>query len=163
MKAFKPCLYFFVITLFVFSFQTNVRADADSHRKAADELLNTMDLNTLLSESIDSMLQIQLSNNPELKLFEKTMKAFFNKHMSGESLREEFIDIYTETFTEKELRIINAFYNTPTGKKALKEMPSMMSKGAEIGQRRVRENLPELQRMIAEETERIQQIQQRSE
>ena len=83
--------------------------------------------------------------------------------MSGESLREGFLEIYIETFTEKELKEMNAFYNTATGKKALKETPALMSKGAALGQKRVQENISELQGMIAEEAKKIQEMQQKSE
>ncbi|MCP4672804.1 MAG: DUF2059 domain-containing protein [Desulfobacula sp.] len=135
----------------------------NSHRKAANQLLDTMDINTLLIGSIDSMLQLQLSNNPALLPFENIMRVFLNKHISGESLREAYIDIYVEAFTENELKITNEFYKTPTGQKMLKETPSLMAKGAKLGQQRVEDNLPELQEMIAEEANRIQKLQQDSE
>ena len=163
MKLFKLCIYFLVFTLSAFFYQIPAFAVSDTHRKAANELLNTMDLNTLLYGSIESMLQLQLSQNPSLQPFEKTMRTFFNKYMSGESLREGFIEIYTEAFTERELKEINAFYSTPTGKKTLEATPALMSKGAALGQKRVQENIPELHNMIAEEAKRIQKLQQKPE
>jgi hypothetical protein len=36
-------------------------------------------------------------------------------------------------------------------------MPVLMSKGEQIGIKRVQENMPELQRMIKDESERIEQ------
>jgi len=138
----------------------NAHAFSESHRKAANRLLDTMDINTVLAGTIESMLQMQLSQNPALQPYEKTMRAFFNKYMSGDSLREAFIDIYVETFTEKELNELNAFYTTPTGQKALKETPAMVAKGAKIGEQRVQENISELRLMIQEEAKRIQALQQ---
>lgn len=163
MKKLKTCTYFLTIALIVFLSQANAFAELNSHQKAANELLDTMDINTLLSGSIDSMLQLELSKNPSLKPFEKVMRTFFNKHMSGESLREPFIDIYVETFTEKELKLINKFYSSPIGKKTLKETPALLSKGAALGQQRVQENLPELQKMIEQEANKIQKLQQETE
>lgn len=163
MKLFKLCIYLLVFTLSSSFYQATALAASENHRKAANDLLDTMDLNTLLSGSIESMLQLQLSQNPSLLPFEKTMQTFFNKYMSGESLREGFLEIYIETFTEKELKEMNAFYNTATGKKALKETPALMSKGAALGQKRVQENISELQSMIAEEAKKIQEMQQKTE
>lgn len=163
MKKFKTCIYVLLIAIIVLFSQANSFADVNSHRNAAHELLDTMDLNTLLAASIESMMQLELSNNPSLLPFEQTMRAFFNKYMSGESLYEAFIDIYVETFSESELKSINEFYNTPTGKKVLKETPALLAKGSKLGQQRVRENLPELQQMVQEEANRIRELQQNSE
>ncbi len=153
---------FFAIILIMFFFQ-NTFAFSDAHRKSANQLLDTMDLNRLLAGSIDAILQLELSKNPTLKPFEKTMKAFFSKYMSGESLREDFVDIYVETFTENELNLINAFYSTPTGKKALRETPNLMAKGAKLGEQKVLENISELRKMIEAEAKRLQTMEQNKE
>ncbi len=91
------------------------------------------------------------------------MKVFFSKYMSEESLKDQFVDIYVETFTENELNLINAFYSTPTGKKVLRETPSLMAKGAKLGEQKVLENISELRKMIEEEAERIEGMQQNKE
>ena len=150
-----------IFTLFIYAVTlTNTLASSDSHKSAANELLNTININELLSESIDAMLQLELSSNPSLIPFEGTMRSFFNKHMSGESLRGEFIKMYMNTFTESELIELNKFYNTKTGQKALKTAPQLMAEGAALGQQRVEENILDLQNMIEEEALRIQQLQQ---
>ena len=158
----KNCIFVVVLVLSLLLNQ-NALAENETHRKAADRLLTTMELDTLLAGTIDNMLKMQLSQNPALQPFEKTMKAFFNKYMSGESLRDDYIKIYMETFTEKELNEINAFYMTPTGQKALRETPALVAKGAALGQQRVQENINELQTMIQEESLRIQNLQQNAE
>ena len=60
--------------------------------------------------------------------------------MSGESLRDEFVDIYNQAFTEKELTDIIIFYKTSTGQKALKQTPALMQEFTIIGQKRVQDN-----------------------
>lgn len=162
MKSFKSCVFIISLVLALTAGQ-NVWAVSDSHRNAAGRLLDTMDLNTLLAGSIESMLRVQISQNPTLQPFENTMRAFFNKYMSGDSLRKQFIDIYVDTFTERELDEINAFYSTPTGQKTLNETPVLLEKGARLGQKRVQENIPELQKMIQEEAKRIKALQQNTE
>ncbi len=75
---------------------------------------------------------------------------FFNKYMSWASLEEDFLNIYTEAFTESELLALRDFYLTPVGKKSVRLMPELSAKGAMIGQTRVQENLPELMKMLEE-------------
>ena len=135
-------------------------AATEQHRQAANQLLDAMNINQLLAQSIEAMMQLELSKNPALLPFEGTMRSFFKKYMSGESLRPDFIDLYVATFSERELVELTRFYRSPIGRKALKTAPGLMAKGAAIGQQRVQENLPELQRMVAEEAQRLQQMQQ---
>lgn len=156
MRIYKKFTFVFLAAALVI---TNAFAATDSHNKAADELLDAMNMNELLEQSIESMMQFELSNNPALLPYEETMRAFFKKYMSGDSLRDEFIAIYVETFSENELIEIADFYKTETGQKALKTAPELLAKGAAIGQQRVQENLPELQEMVKQEARRIQELQ----
>ena len=149
---------FLVVALCLFTSPSSFATD-DAHRKAAHDLLDTMNLNELMAQSIESMMQIDLLNNPSMFPYEDTMREFFNKHMSGESMRDDYVDLYTEFFSEEELIEMNKFYNTPTGQKTIKLTPELMARGAMLGQNRVKENVSELMAMIEEEAKRIQEAQ----
>ncbi len=95
------------------------------------------------------MLQVQVQQNPSIARYQQDMKAFFAKYMSWASLKDDMVTIYMAEFTELELKELTAFYQTPVGKKTVQRMPALMAKGAEMGQRRVQEHLPELQAAIA--------------
>ncbi len=56
------------------------------------------------------------------------------------------------------MRKIN-FYKTATRQKLRKATPELTAKGAAIGQQRVKENMVELKKMIAEEAEKIEKLQ----
>jgi len=112
-----------------------------------------------IEQSIEQMLDVQLRQNPALAPYRQVMLAFFNKHMSYESIKPRLIELYAEAFTATELREINAFYRTPTGAKTIEVMPELMGKSAMIGATRVEENIAELQQMIQDEAERIQKLQ----
>src|SRR5690606_5365078 len=71
------------------------------HRAAAEELFEVLNMETLLDQSIDQSLDLEMQANPGLEPFRGTMKAFFNKHMSYESLRGPLMEVYTDTFTEQ--------------------------------------------------------------
>ncbi len=127
------------------------RADAASHRKAVDSLFALMGMESVLSQSIDQMLAMQVQQNPALAQFQPQMKAFLSKYMSWASLKDDMAKIYMAEFSESELNELTKFYQTPLGKKTIQKMPLLMAKGAEIGQKRVQDHLPELQAALAGE------------
>jgi hypothetical protein len=125
------------------------RADEASHRKATENLFGLMGMETMISQSIDQMLAMQVQQNPALAAYQPQMKAFLNKYMSWASLKDDMAKLYMAEFTENELNELTKFYQTPLGKKTIQKMPTLMAKGAEIGQKRVQEHLPELEASLA--------------
>lgn len=125
------------------------RADEVSHHAAAESLLTMMDMEKVMSQSIDQVLQIQVRQNPAIAPFQQQMKAFLTKYMSWASMKQDMVKLYESEFTEAELKELIAFYQTPVGKKTIQKMPQLLSKGAEIGQTRIQEHLPELQAAMA--------------
>lgn len=152
----KRILVFIFLALVLFSSSTVYAVD-DSHKKAAEKLLDMIGMKNVLEQSIEQMLDFQLQQQPALMPYKEVMMKFLKKHMSFESLKNDFINMYVSEFTEKELNDITEFYQTPTGKKTIEKIPALMAKGAQIGEEKVRQNLPELQEMIRAEAEKIQQ------
>ena len=58
---------------------TLARADDASQKAAAEGLLNLMDMDKLMSQSVDQMLQMQVKQNPAIAPYEAQMKIFLNK------------------------------------------------------------------------------------
>jgi hypothetical protein len=137
-----------VLATLVFVHPTVARADAASHRAAAETLLNLMDMEKMMSSSVDQMLAMQVKQNPALAQYEPQMRAFLNKYLSWASMKDDMLSIYTSEFTEDELKQLTMFYQTPLGKKTVEKMPALMQKGAEMSQKRLNEHLPELQAAI---------------
>ncbi len=135
----------------IFAACSTASADQQSHRKAADNLLKVMGVENQLQTSIDQMLELQVKSNPQIAPFKDAMKKFFAKHMSYSGLKEDFITIYVDAFTEEELDDITAFYRTPTGRKMAEKMPELSSKGMQLGAKRVQDNQAELRQMIQDE------------
>jgi uncharacterized protein len=146
------------LTIILILIATNVFAE-NSHEVEAEKLLEITGTKAAMETMTDIMLTQQLQQNPSLAPFEKIMRQFFQKHLSYESLKNDFISMYVEAFTKEELIAINNFYATEAGKKAVKLMPSLMQKGSEIGQRQVQDNIQELQNMIKQEAKRIEAAQ----
>ena len=152
MKSFKLSILVGLLSISTITFANS------ASEKEAEKLLSTMGMENALTESMSQMVDIQLQQNPTLAPFKSVMMKFFNKHMSWESLKPEFVLIYSEAFTASELREINAFYATDTGKKTIEKMPTLMGQGAQIGAARVQGNIGELQSMIKAESERLKKL-----
>ena len=146
----KSRYFFFAVAILLIAGSTPL-ADTKSHRKAAEDLLTVMGVETQLQSAIDQTLDMQIKANPQIEPFKDVMKKFFLKYMSWSSLKEDIVTIYVDTFTEKELGEIKAFYLTPTGKKMAQKMPELMGKGMQLGVKRVQDHQDELRQMIQEE------------
>src|SRR4249919_1337971 len=129
---------------------------------AASKLLDSMDMKTLLDGAIEASLDSQISQSPEMAPYKEIMRAFCAKYMSYDALRPKLVSAYASEFSASELSEAAAFYATPTGKKILSKLPTLLSKGAEIGQEAVKGHIPELQQAIQAESLRLQELQSAS-
>ncbi|WP_269632427.1 DUF2059 domain-containing protein [Pelomonas sp. BJYL3] len=133
---------------------------ADSAPVEAARLLDTLNLQRVLQESIETSLDAQIQRQPKLVPYRAVMLTFMAKYMSYEGLKDELVDIYAKEFTGEELAALREFYQTPVGRKAIERLPALMGQGMQMGQRRVQAHLGELEDMIKAETERLQSQQQ---
>ena len=83
------------------------------------------------------------------------MLQFMNKYLGWENLKEDIAKIYVSKFTLDELIELKKFYQTPVGRKSSRLLPELTAAGAELGQKRVQQNIGELKKMIAEEAKRL--------
>lgn len=147
-----------LVSVFVF-FAPASHAEENASLQAAYELFDSLDMKGTLDATMDRMLQMQMQQNPTLLPYKGVMVAFFHKYLSYDSLRDELAKTYADEFSESELKEIALFYKTETGQKALKKIPVLTEKGAQIGQARVQAHLPELRAMVAAEAKHIQALQ----
>ncbi|UYZ59391.1 DUF2059 domain-containing protein [Hymenobacter latericus] len=117
-------------------------------RKAAEELMLAMQMEKNTNAALDQMLVAQMAQRPELKPVEPEMRSFLTKYMGWASLKEDMVQLYAKEFSEKELKDLTKFYSSSTGQKFIGKQSALMVAGMELSQRRMQENLPELQRSI---------------
>ncbi len=135
---------------------TSRAADPDPEAvKAASALIDSMDMENLLTKSLETSLDTQTKQFSQMGMsaagvaeLKTEMLAFMKEVMAWEDLRPEFVRIYAESFTAAELNELTAFYQTPTGRKAASVMPDLMSKGMVLGQEKVQARAAELQQRI---------------
>jgi uncharacterized protein len=129
-----------------------VAADSPSetHKQAATELLRVMDVERTMIGGASAMTDAMVQQNAMLAPYRDVILKWAGTFMTWETFGPKFVTLYTESFTESELRDLLAFYRTPTGKKALAVMPDLMQRGAMLGGEVAKEHAPELERMVRE-------------
>lgn len=126
-------------------------ADTDvsaSHRQAALDLIDLMGLEKQMMGGATAMVDAMSSQNPSLMPYRDVILEWSESIMTWEIFGPKMIDIYAGAFSESELRDLIAFYNTPTGKKAVSIMPELMQQGAQLGANEAQKHIPRLQEMI---------------
>lgn len=77
------------------------------------------------------------------------------REMSWEKMKNDYISLYAETFSEDELRGMIAFYKTPVGQAWISKQPEVARKSMELGQRLMMRLMPKLQTLRRETGEPI--------
>ena len=125
-------------------------------RAAAAELLHVLGIERNMMAGATAMIDVQVRQNPLLSPYRDVMLKWAGSFMTWDAVSGQLIDLYAQTFTEAELKELTAFYKTPTGQKALTELPGLMQKGAAIGADLGKAHTPELEKMIRDRQEEIQ-------
>ncbi len=128
----------------------------ENHRAAVKRLFQVTEIQKVLDSSVEVTLKSQIEADPTLSQFEDIMREFLTEHMGWASLEPEFVDMYMQAFTQREVEDLIAFYKTPAGKKSIVMVPELMKQGAAVGQRRVQEHLPELKQKVQERVQELQ-------
>jgi hypothetical protein len=93
-----------------------------------------------------------------IKELEVAAAAYLHQLMADDDLKKDIVALYNQNFTEDELVEMLAFYDTPTGRKALAHMPKIMSDAMVLGQKHSQKYAPAFQEKIKEIVERYQEL-----
>ncbi len=145
---FLPSVMLLVLTLAATALYA---ADNDTHLQQVETLFRLTQMEKKIQESVDSVVQLQIRQNPQLLTHEKTMHEFFTKYIGWNALKNELADMYMQKFTEKELTEINAFYITPVGQKVITVLPELVQERNQLAMMRLQQNIGELQKIIGEQ------------
>ena len=145
-KIISVCI---IISICLF-FTATTRAADQGIQKEAAKLLEITDAKATINRSMEKMMSLQVRKNPFMAPYQDVLERFFNKYMNYESIKPELIKIYTQAFTEQELKDLNVFYQSATGRKSLQVMPQILAQSAQLAAVRLREHKEELEKMIRE-------------
>ena len=124
--------------------------------KAAHQLFETLDLPNTYKQTVVQLVNMQISQNPQIEPFREVVLNFFKKHMGWDSIKADIAKLYAKNFSATEINQLNQFYQTPLGKKAARLLPELTAAGAAIGQQKVQDNMAELQKAMAAKAKELQ-------
>lgn len=122
----------------------------ESREEAAKSLVRVMLSEEAVEASTRLALDAILRPNPALESLRPAFETFFARYFTRDALVGELAPLYAARFTELELVQMRWFYATPTGKRALEEMPALMQAGGEAGRRIVKAHRAELETLARE-------------
>lgn len=156
----KKMLVFIVAVLMtgVFTVQAAEAKTGDdmaARLKLASKLLETMDVGKVMTQSFESIKQMQSSMTKQMVKNAKDQQlAIKNQHkimdlmqkeLSWEKLRPEFEKLYAETYSLEELNGLIKFYESPVGKKFIQKQPEMQRKSMLMMQQLIMKIMPKIQ------------------
>lgn len=167
----KKMVVFFLVLLF--ALPVIASADDANRRALAEQFLTVnkvKDQIDLMYKKIEEIIfaQLEAAEIPEereknLKAMQKIALDLLFEGLSWESLKEEYIQLYAETFTEEELQGIIEFSKSPLGKKMAEKSPILMQKSMEIGRQHAQQVMPQVQLAIQDYMkENIKQIEEKT-
>ena len=127
-------------------------ADDNSHLTQVEILLKLTRMEQKINESVESVAQLQLRQNPELVAKRGQLMAFLERHIGWNAVRGDLSGMYMQAFAEEELKTINGFYITPTGQKVITLVPQLVQERNRLAMQRLQNNIGELQKIVAQPT-----------
>ncbi len=126
--------------------QTATPTEADY--ATAYKLFEVMNMEEQMQSNTKTVMDLQLSRNPQLAPYRQEMEVFMNKYISYGVLKKDIADIYLKNFTADDLKELTAFYLSPLGKKFLSKNQAITRESMQLGMTKVQANIAELQQMI---------------
>ncbi|MGB5474070.1 MAG: DUF2059 domain-containing protein [Gammaproteobacteria bacterium] len=123
-------------------------AEPDSHRQAVETLFQLTHMEQKISESVASVAQLQVRQDPGLASKQDVLMAFLEKYIGWDAIRDDLARMYMQTFSEDELKVMNAFYITPTGQKVITIVPQLVQQRNQLAMQRLQDNIGELRAAI---------------
>jgi len=148
-----------MVTLLVFAIATSITfADEATHKEAALKLLEVTNTQKMLDQymtSFETMMEKQFDalelpseGREAAKALQKEMMEWLSGFLAWEQMKDTYVDIYVEVFTEDELNELIEFYQSPLGQKLLKKMPELLQKTMQKTQAILQEKMPDFQRKL---------------
>ena len=125
-------------------------ADDKGHMEQVEILFKLTHMEQKIDESVESVAQLQLRQNPALAAKSDQLMAFLERHIGWNAVKADLYAMYMQTFTEDELKTINDFYITPTGQKVIVIVPQLVQERNRLAMQRLQENVGELQAILSD-------------
>ena len=144
-------------SLFLLGTGLTFAADDDPARHdAAEKLVTAMRTEQMVNGNLNRMLSLvdrfdqsavrgqtlTPEQTGEIKKAEDDARDTIRKELGYDSVKEEFVKTYAETFNEQELKDLTTFYTSPVGQKMVDQQPQITEKVGRVAQQKMATVMP---------------------
>lgn len=157
MKNYLVCLF---VLLAAFSLQAAPPTDQSIEKMMSvmqvEKMLNQMmtQMEAGMQSGMEQSLQQSLHGTPptpaqkaQADQFQKKLGGILRDELSFAKMKDIYLQVYRETFTQQEIDSIIAFYGSPAGKAMVEKVPVAMQKASTIMQSRMGPLMQKIQAM----------------
>ena len=140
-------------------------ADAASHAADAERFLKLAHADKLTVPVYGQVQQMfaqrfaqtkaPAAKQPVLESYQAKANAALDNAIGWNKLKPKMVDLYTATFTETELKDLVKFYESPLGKKVLREMPKVTQQSAQLTQQSLEPAVPVVNKLLEDMTKEL--------
>ncbi|PVZ20238.1 MULTISPECIES: DUF2059 domain-containing protein [unclassified Pseudomonas] len=140
-------------------------ADQASHNAAAEKFLlmaHADKLGTPVYMQVQEMFaqrfaqaQAPADKRPLLDSYTAKANAALDSAIGWNKLKPDMVKLYTDNFTEAELKDLVKFYQSPLGQKVLQKMPQVTQQSAELTQQKLQPAVPVVNKLLADMTNEV--------
>lgn len=144
-------LFLICLVIALSGFVGRASAQEDEYRVTLEKMMRTsggLDAGNTIIKQVSSYLKQSVPGVPEV-FWEKFVAKWDTK--IGSRLVDIYLPIYRKYLSIEDLNQINAFYETPVGKKLAESTPAISSDGMEVGQQLGQEIVGELMQELSDE------------
>jgi len=142
-----------------------VMADTASHNASAEAFLmmaHADKLGTPVYMQVQQMFaqRFAQANAPEskkatLERYQAKANAALDQAIGWDKVKPDMIKLYTDNFSEQELKDLVKFYKSPLGQKVLQTMPKVTQQSVELSQQHLEPAVPVVNKLLADMTAEI--------
>ncbi|MFH1116046.1 MAG: DUF2059 domain-containing protein [Pseudomonadota bacterium] len=142
---------------------TAAHAQDQSKRAAAGELLGLLNVKETQQKAIEMYQQMiaaqiqQMNSESKDPAAQEKVTALLNKILDmikngadWDKMKEEYITLYSQTYTEPELKDIIAFHKTPSGQTYVKKQPEVLKRSFDMSGNMMKGIMPKIQTAVDE-------------
>jgi len=151
-----------LILLCIVACATSSLHAAPPTKETVEKLLEVTETKKLLDSmytQIDKMMQNAIAQNmPEKALgarkkqiserVQAQMMTVIKEELGWERMKDVYVQVYTETFSQEEIEGLIAFYESPAGRAFVTKMPVVMQKSMAMTQQRMAPIMEKMQKVI---------------
>lgn len=135
-------------------------ADQASHAAAAEQFLKLAHaerLTTPVYAQVQQMFaqrfaqsQAPDSKKAVLQTYQAKADAALDSAVGWDKLKPDMVKLYTDNFSEQELKGLIDFYKSPLGAKVMQKMPMLTAQSAQLAQAKLQNAVPQVNQLMAD-------------